>query len=161
MATYNKPGVYVEESLTPNLPVAVTTAASVAAFIGVADRGPTEVVSGSVLAVPTLVSSWSEFTNLFSYGSSINTFSGIGVGAAANDLKYAVKTFFDNGGSQAYIAREVNTDAVKASVSFRDSNSSIVQAVSFSLDGTTNQGTKNLLLQQLAVPRLLEWKLDA
>ena len=45
MATYNKPGVYVEESLTPNLPVAVTTAASVAAFIGVADRGPTEVVS--------------------------------------------------------------------------------------------------------------------
>lgn len=146
MATYNKPGVYVEESLTPNLPVAVTTAPSVAAFIGVADRGPTEVVSSNVLAVPTLVSSWTEFTNLFSYGSSINTFSGIGVGTAANDLKYAVKTFFDNGGSQAYIAREVNTDAVKASVSFRDSNSSVAQAVSWSLDGTTNQGAKKLTI---------------
>jgi hypothetical protein len=70
-----------------------------------------------------------------------NIIQNVGVSSAEIFVE-SVKTFFDNGGAQAYIAREVNTDAVKASVSFRDSNSSIVQAVSFSLDGTTNQPAK-------------------
>jgi phage tail sheath protein FI len=129
MTTYNKPGVYVEETLTPNAPVAPTLADSVVAFIGVADRGPTSVSAGNVLATPTLVNSWTEFATAFGYGTSIDPFKAVGIGTAADDLKYAVKTFFLNGGGQAYISRVVNTDAVKASISFRDSNATISTAV--------------------------------
>lgn len=129
MPTYNKPGVYVEETLTPNAPVTPTLANSVVAFIGVADRGPTYVSSGNVLATPTLVNSWTDYVTKFGYGTSIDPFKAAGVGTAADDLKYAVKTFFLNGGSQAYISRVVNTNAVKASISFRDSNTTIGTAV--------------------------------
>jgi hypothetical protein len=198
---YNKPGVYVEETLTPNVPVAPTVADSVAAFIGRADRGPTEVVGGNVVGIPTFVNSWSDFVNNFSFGSSLNTFSGAGLGVttsatsaayvantpnsvitvaattnvvvgmtvsgtgieptatvtsisgtdvtlslpitatvsgnvnfANNSLKYAVKSFFDNGGGGAYVLREVNTDAVRASVSFRDSSGAITQAYSWQFE---------------------------
>ena len=194
MATYSKPGVYVEETLTPNLPVAPTIADSTAAFIGVADRGPTEVISGNVVGIPTLINSWTEFVNTFSFGSSLNTFSGAGLGLTVaatsaaystssanttltlattgisigqsvngagidptslvtdigsgtvtlsrpttatvngsatftnNALKYGVKSYFDNGGASAYVLREVNTDASKATAVFRDSNNVITQA---------------------------------
>jgi phage tail sheath protein FI len=146
MATYNKPGVYVEETLTPNLPVVQTEASSVAAFIGVADRGPTAVVSGAVLATPTLVTNFSDFTRQFSFDNVVNTFSGANVGTSAEDLKYAVKTFFDNGGGQAYIVRAVNTDAVKATAVLRNSNSQTVQAVAWSFDGTTNIASNKLTI---------------
>ena len=136
MTTYNKPGVYVEETLTPNAPVAPTLADSVVAFIGVADRGPTYVSGSNVLATPTLVNSWTEFVNAFGYGTSIDPFKAASIGTAANDLKYAVKTFFLNGGSQAYISRVVNTDAVKASISFRDSNTTVTSATPWTFDGT-------------------------
>jgi len=129
MPTYNKPGVYVEETLTPNAPVSQTLADSVVAFIGVADRGPTAVSSGNVIATPTLVNSWTEYLTAFGYGTSIDPFKAASIGTSANDLKYAVKTFFLNGGSQAYISRVVNTDAVKSSVSFRNSNATISTAV--------------------------------
>lgn len=194
MATYSKPGVYVEETLTPNLPVSPSIANSTAAFIGLADRGPTEVVSGNVVGVPTLITSWTDFVNKFSFGSSLNTFSGAGLGLSVaatssvystssanytvnvattgvsvgqsvngtgidptsvvvavgagtvtlsrpinatvsgsaiftNDsLKYGVKSYFDNGGGSAYVLREVNTDATKATAVFRDSNNVITQA---------------------------------
>jgi phage tail sheath protein FI len=194
MATYSKPGVYVEDTLTPNLPVSATIADSSAAFIGLADRGPTEVVGGNVVGTPTLINSWTEFVNNFSFGSSLNTFSGAGLGLTvaatsasyssssanyfitvatagiavgqsvsgigidptsivtavgsgivtlsrpiigtvsgsavftADSLKYAIKSYFDNGGASAYVLREVNTDATKATAVFRDSNNVITQA---------------------------------
>jgi len=184
-APYTKPGVYVEETLTPNLPVAPAISNSVAVLIGVADRGPTTTSGANVVGVPTLVSTWSDFVNTFSFGSSTNTFSGaglsmsttgtassgattvtvastagitVGMGVSAtnidpstivtaisgsvvtlslattaaftaaaisfnnNPLKYAVKSFFDNGGAGLYVQREINTDATKAGISFRDSN---------------------------------------
>jgi phage tail sheath protein FI len=93
-------------------------------------------VSGStVLATPTLVSSWTEFVTAFGYGTSIDPFKAAGTSTTANDLKYAVKTFFLNGGSQAYISRVVNTNAVKASVSFRDSNASITSTAGWTITG--------------------------
>jgi phage tail sheath protein FI len=94
MATYSKPGVYVEETLTPNLPVAPTVADSTAAFIGLADRGPTEVVNNKVVGIPTLISSWTDFVNTFSFGSSLNTFSGAGLGktVAATSSVYSTSS---------------------------------------------------------------------
>ena len=211
MATYNKPGVYIEESLMPNTAAPTAVSNSVAAFIGYADRGPTATVSGNVVGVPTLITNWNEFVNLFSYGSNINTFSGVtsvilsGASAATTtttvtlsgsttdrlkvgsvvtllsgsgalqvseptivtavnsassftinaapsvalsgatlsaapnaDLKYAIKSFFDNGGSQAYVVREVNPDAIKASIDIRDQNSST--ALTGSLTYSTSAG---------------------
>lgn len=139
MATYNKPDVYVEETLTPTAQVATATANSVAAFVGNTDRGPTETVSGSVVGVPTLVNSWSEFVNKFGFGSTANAFSTVGTTNA--DMKYALKTFFDNGGSQAYVLRTPNTDATKAAVSFRDQNVSIPIAGTWTFTATTSSVT--------------------
>jgi len=154
MATINKPGVYVQESLSPNKPVAQTTGDSVAVFIGIADRGgnPTG-AAGSIISTPLLVSSWSDFVNEFSYGSTVGPFDATAtvasassqaynntVGTASSALKYAVKTFFDNGGSQAYIVRNLNKDSIQAVAKFKDSNQGITQAGTWTLNGTANAG---------------------
>lgn len=119
MATYNKPGVYIEERPYANSPIAVASGPSTAAFIGVADRGPTTTVSGAVYGTPTLVTSWSDFLSKFSYGPSVSTWTS----SVDPTLKYAVKSFFDNlVGGQAWVTRQVNTDATKASATVYERN---------------------------------------
>lgn len=102
MATYLRPGVYVEETLTANAPIVGPASTSVAAFIGGNNRGP---------LIPTLVTSWSQYLNL--YGSWNGT----------NKLPIALFLFFANGGSQAYVQRVVHTGDVtptnNASVALR------------------------------------------
>ena len=124
MATYNKPGVYIEETLVTSKTVTNGSANSVAAFIGVADRGPTTLATDNttVIPVPTLISSWSEFTEKFSFSSVASPFTST-VESNSDDLNYAVKSFFENGGSQAYIARVVATDATAASVTLTGAGS--------------------------------------
>ena len=92
---YQRPGVFVQETLNPILPVVGPNSDSVGAFIGANDRGPT---------TPTLVTSWSDYLNKFG---SWNT-------AASNDLPLAVYMFFTNGGSRAYVQRVVGVGAVAA-----------------------------------------------
>jgi len=87
---FSRPGVYVQEALTPIQPIDGPNSDSVAAFVGANDRGP---------VTPTLVTSWTQYVNLF--GSWNSTFS--------NDLPIAVYLFFTNGGRQAYILRVVTT----------------------------------------------------
>jgi phage tail sheath protein FI len=116
MPTYIKPGVYIEENVSAVRPVDNSTASSVAVFVGVADRGPTKKdASNNVLAVPTLVTSWSDYTNKFAMSSTIDPFK-VTVDTNSNNLKYAVKSFFDNGGAQAYVMHTVSSNAVAASV---------------------------------------------
>jgi phage tail sheath protein FI len=98
---FQRPGVYVEETLNPIQPVLGTNSESVAAFIGAADRGP--------VGVPTLVTSWSQYVSAFG---SWNT-------TASNDLPLGVYMYFSNGGNQAYIVRAANT-AVSATRSLND-----------------------------------------
>jgi phage tail sheath protein FI len=146
MATFNKPGVYIQEVLSPNLPITSINGASVGAFIGIADRGPTAVVNGTVVGVPTLVSSWDEFVNTFSFGAVANAFSpdifGANpnpnfLGTATSDLKNAVYTFFANGGANAYIGRKVNASAAKASVTVADNQGVTTIPLGSSPDVTT------------------------
>lgn len=125
MPTYTKPGVYVEENLQVLPQVISGNAPSVAAFIGVADHGPAT-TSGTIAAIPTLVTSWSDFTNKFSFGALIDPFKST-VEPASLDLKNALKSFFENGGSQAYVTRLVNTDATTASATLTGTGS--VQAL--------------------------------
>jgi hypothetical protein len=90
MATYNRPGVYIEE-VASSFPVAVSPTATIATFMGALAKGP---------LTPTLISSWSQFTS---------TYGDVAANAADTDLATAVYLFFANGGSQCYIQRSVVT----------------------------------------------------
>lgn len=93
---FQRPGVYVQETLNPVQSVVGPNSDSYGAFIGPNDRGPVN--------TPTLVTSWSQYTTLFGQW---NT-------TASNDLAIAVYMFFSNGGSAAYIVRVVGNGAVAA-----------------------------------------------
>ena len=145
MATFNKPGVYIQEVLTSNLQVNNLSGTSVGAFIGIADRGPTAVVGGTLVGVPTLVSSFDEFAKVFSFdpvttpfapeifGTTVSNTSNF-LGTGTQDLKYAMYSFFANGGSNAYVTRKVNSDAKAASITVGDNQGTV----------SVNAGTNNL-----------------
>lgn len=95
MTAYTRPGVYVNQSLTP-LTASLTgvTGASIACFVGANNTGPT---------VPTLISSWQTYVNLFG-----------GFKSSGTSLAYAVYQFFANQGNVCYVYRVPNTDAIVA-----------------------------------------------
>jgi phage tail sheath protein FI len=94
---YDRPGVYVRETpFTTN--VTSRSAATVAAFVGTAERGP---------ATPALVTSWAEYKSKF------------GELSQSYDLGYAVYQYFANGGSDAYVSRVLDTTAVASSYTFQ------------------------------------------
>ena len=101
MASYTRPGVYVEESLLAQNPSPGSTA-SAAVFIASHGRGPTE---------PHLVRSWSEFSRV--YG---------GFPARTSLLPHAVFSFFNNGGRDAYVVRVVGAGGSAAAASMNDRN---------------------------------------
>jgi hypothetical protein len=98
--TYQRPGVYVNTSLTPLSTATTSAGQSTAAFVGVHTQGPTQ---------PTLITSWNQFLNL--YG---------GFGTAANYLPFAVWQYFNNNGNQCYVVRAAATDAVTATYTLND-----------------------------------------
>ena len=98
---FQRPGVYVQEVLNPIASTVGPNSDSVGAFVGANDRGPT---------VPTLVTSWSQYTTLFG---TWNT-------NASNDLPLGVYMFFANGGSRAYVQRVVGAGAASAVRTFND-----------------------------------------
>jgi phage tail sheath protein FI len=84
MPTYLSPGVYVEEVEAGSRPIeGVGTA--VAAFIGMAERGPVN--------QPVLVTNWTQFTQSF------------GEFVAGAYLAHAVYGYFLNGGGSCYVVR--------------------------------------------------------
>lgn len=108
MSEYERPGVYVEETLNPIPPVVGAESTAVAAFIGASDRGPVQ---------PVLVTSWSQYVNLYGGWNTRN--------GHTNELPLAVWMFFQNGGSSAYIQRAMTSYdpdvAVKSYNTFSDS----------------------------------------
>jgi phage tail sheath protein FI len=94
---YERPGVYVRETpFTSN--ISVRQAATAAAFVGTAERGP---------STPTLVTSWNEYKTKF------------GELAQGYDLGYAVYHYFANGGRDAYVSRVLDTTAVASSYTYQ------------------------------------------
>lgn len=98
--TYQRPGVYINTSLTPLSTGTTSPGQSTAAFVGVHTQGPTQ---------PTLVTSWNNFLNL--YG---------GFGNGANYLPFAVWQYFQNNGNQCYVVRAAASDAVSATQTLND-----------------------------------------
>ncbi|MEN0128300.1 MAG: phage tail sheath family protein [Brevundimonas sp.] len=89
MPTYLSPGVYVEEVEAGTRPIE-GVGTSVAAFVGLAARGP--------FNSPTLVSNWTQYAETF------------GDFLPGSYLAHAVYGYFLNGGSNAYIVR-IGSDA--------------------------------------------------
>ena len=98
MANYLRPGVFIEESLTPLTQAFSTPGEATAAFVGKATRGP---------LTPLLVTSWQQYVANFGPFDS-------------NYLSYAVYSYFNNGGRGAYIVRAASSDAVAATVAVND-----------------------------------------
>ncbi len=111
MASYLTPGVYIEEKKPAVQPIdAIST--SVAAFIGVAQKGPVNKA--------TLVTSVAEFVRLFGGPIPIIT------GTQEHYLYYAVRHFFVEGGTKCYVVRVTGYADVNVPAS--------IQAVSSSKD---------------------------
>lgn len=93
MPTYLAPGVYVEEKSSGIKPIeGVST--SVAAFIGVAEKGPVN--------KPTFVSNFGEFVKIF--GGPLKIVKTV----QEHYLYYAVRQFFTEGGTKCYVVRIVH-----------------------------------------------------
>ncbi|WP_157247803.1 phage tail sheath C-terminal domain-containing protein [Nonomuraea typhae] len=101
MANYLTPGVYVEENLAPPGLGDGSASRAVAAFVGIAPKGPT---------LPTRVRSWAQYVNLFG-----------GFTGPTSWLPYAVYLYFANGGTSCFIARATRADAVAATATLMDS----------------------------------------
>lgn len=84
MPTYLSPGVYVEEVEAGSRPIE-GVGTSVAAFVGLADKGP--------INTPTLVSNWTQFVDTF------------GEFVPGSYLAHAVYGYYLNGGSNCYVVR--------------------------------------------------------
>lgn len=122
MTSYARPGVYIQEKLSPLAPAtADNTGRAYAAFVG------TSAVGGPV--GPTLVSSWQEYVNR--YGG----FSGTEL------LPHAVYQYFNNGGTACYVVRAVASDAAAAKVTLKKSAVDKLDVTAIS-GGTWGNGIK-------------------
>ena len=90
MPTYRAPGVYVEEIQSGSRPIA-GAATSTAAFIGAARKGP--------INKATLITSFAEFERRFGRAFPVLR------KAQEHYLYYAVRHFFEQGGSRCYVVR--------------------------------------------------------
>ncbi|CAN5366582.1 phage tail sheath family protein [soil metagenome] len=101
MPTYTAPGVYVEEVVSSQKVLAAAPTA-VAAFVGFTKTSPTDDPNDPQGLAPRLVTSWTQFEDL--YG-------GFAEGCL---LPMSVYGYFANGGSIAYICRVPNTEPAGA-----------------------------------------------
>lgn len=100
MATYSRPGVFIQEVELPQAIELGEGGSAIGAFVGALNQGPT--------SAPVLVSSWSEFTKTFG---SLND---------AYPTTWAAYNFFANGGRQLYVKRITGSGAAAATVTLTD-----------------------------------------
>ena len=95
MPTYAAPGVYVEEVVSSQKVLSAAPTA-IAAFVGFTERAPLDDPADPEGLAPRLVTSWTQFEQLY------------GGFAEGCMLPLAVYGYFQNGGSIAYICRVAN-----------------------------------------------------
>lgn len=100
MATYSRPGVFINEVPLPQAVTPANNGTARGAFLGAFAQGST--------AAPVLVESWYDFGK---------TFGGI---SDAYPATLALYSFFANGGRSAYVKRVTGSGATAASVTLRD-----------------------------------------
>ena len=115
MAEYLTPGVYMEDiKSVVNMP---TGTDPVAAFVGVTASGP--------VGVPTAISSWTDYLNIFATGQETAFL-------ANSYLAYAVYGFFQNGGRLCYITRVTKGTVSGSSVTFSSASAKTTGSDDFS-----------------------------
>src|SRR5665213_4333974 len=115
MSDYLSPGVYIQELEGPAPIVGVST--SIAAFIGMAERGPVN--------VPILCASPGDYTRWFGGLLYRDEFADpVDADRAHCYLPYAVAGFFNNAGQVAYVMRVVPEEASAASTYLYDRGAS-------------------------------------
>lgn len=122
MPTYLHPGVYVEEIPSGSKPIE-GVGTSTAAFVGYTTKGP--------VAEPTLLFKWSDYEEQFG---------GIrdhGKSQTGDPMGFAVYSFFQNGGTAAYIVRAVLEGSAVAARGFLVNPADASQIIRFT---TANPG---------------------
>lgn len=109
MATFSRPGVFIQEVPVAQLIQLPDVGTAVGAFVGPAAKGPTD------LAV--LVRSWKNFVDTF------------GDVSDAYPMTWALYNFFANGGNQAYIKRVVGSNSAQSSVVLTDRSQSALSTL--------------------------------
>lgn len=122
MPDYRAPGVHVEE-LTVAGPVA-GVGTSTAAFIGPALRGPT--------GEPVKITNWRQFTDRF----------GEYIHAPRRYLAHAVRGFFDNGGTVAYVVRVGTATRAERELTDRGTPAGVALVVRAREDGPAGNAIK-------------------
>jgi uncharacterized protein len=121
MPEYRSPGVFVSQ--TPSANKAIQPAStSIAGMVGVTERGPAN--------VPTLVTSAGEFNSVFGGFLDHANYSG-----GRDALPYAVRGFFDNGGSHVHVVRVLGTGHATSRFMFQDDTPADVLQVCASAPG--------------------------
>ncbi|MCC3766042.1 phage tail sheath subtilisin-like domain-containing protein [Streptomyces sp. UNOC14_S4] len=100
MANYRRPGIFVDETLTPILVNDAPAGDFVSCFVGEHTYGP---------STPTLVRNWADFVTIFG-----------GFGNSNYLLPFAVHQYFSNGGRAAYVVRGVAKDAKTSQLTLKD-----------------------------------------
>lgn len=148
---YRRPGVYMEESLLVNS-ADTASAATVAAFVGVAEKGP--------FNTPVRVDSWSDYVTLFG---GFNPIQPPGTGPVPpkvqSYLPFAVFSYFQSGGRTAYIIRSIPSatidqgTAASIAVNGVDSGESPLSAFTITAlsPGTWGNGLKYALTTQSTI----------
>ena len=103
MPEYIRPGVYIEEIALRGRAIEGAST-SIAGFVGETERGPTR---------PTLVTSWFAYTRR--YGGFIDR---VPFNRPHHYLPYAVRGFFENGGTKLVVARIAGGSAETAAAAF-------------------------------------------
>ncbi|MGA3244215.1 MAG: phage tail sheath subtilisin-like domain-containing protein [Bacteroidota bacterium] len=125
MANVTYPGVYVEEVESGVRPIAAAST-SIAAFIGVAEKGP--------IYEAVRVFNFTEYQNL--YGGFLD----------GSYLSYAVFQFFNNGGAQCYIVRVSGQNTKTASIVLKDRGSTAQPSLTISARSAGVWGNKLAVL---------------
>lgn len=118
MPTYRAPGVFVEEISSGSRPI-MPVATSTAAFIGAARKGPVNVA--------TLVTSQAEFEKVFGTPYRVTT-------TDSHYLAYAVRHFFEQGGSRCYVVRVAHYNNINDLTTLQATPSTVT------FDGTNTAG---------------------
>ncbi|MEA5115257.1 MAG: phage tail sheath subtilisin-like domain-containing protein [Geobacteraceae bacterium] len=115
MPTYLHPGVYVEEIPSGSKPIE-GVGTSTAAFVGYTTKGP--------VAEATLLFKWSDYEEQF------GGIRDLGKAAEGDPMGFAVYSFFQNGGTAAYIVRAIRAGSAATAEGFLrnpDDNTRIIR----------------------------------
>jgi hypothetical protein len=119
MATYSRPGVYIQEVALPQTIQLPDTSNAVGAMIGALAQGPS--------AAPALVSSWNDF---------VKTFGGL------NDsypTTWAAYNFYANGGRNLYVRRVLGDNSIVGTVDVN--NAAAASNLLATVTAASNQAT--------------------